>query len=139
MTSEMLEFADATVQVSALENVVYMRVSGLFSDDVALRMTHYLDGLIAKSPVSLIRVWDASGIPAGSFQLTTTCLGQLAQWARRVRTQHPGSLAYMVGSTPVSYGMARAYEAKAGLEETGIIVVHSLSELPPEVRQKLPA
>lgn len=138
MNKRTFEFDKAKADVSLIGNIVHIRVSGVYSDEVALKLIQYLEELIDGISDSLIRVWDASGIPEGSFQLSTTCIEQIAIWARKIKVKKPGSLAYMVGPSAISYGMARMYGMKAGLEETGVIVLRSIDELPPAIREHLP-
>ncbi len=138
MNKRTFEFDNAKADVSLIGNIVYIRVSGVYSDEVALKLIQYLEELINRISDSLIRVWDASGIPEGSFRLSTKCVEQIAIWARKIKAKKPGSVAYMVGPSAISYGMARMYEIKADLEETGVIVLRSIDELPSEIRKHLP-
>ena len=138
MNKETLDFVNARADVSVIGNLIYISVSGVYSDDVALKLITYLEELIDRIPDSPIRVWDVSNIPADSFQLSSQCVEQIAALDRKVRAKKPGSVAYMVGSSAISYGMARMYAIKADLEDTGVIVIRSISELPPEIREKLP-
>ena len=138
MNKERLDFVNASAEVSVIDNLIYIRVSGIYNDDVALKLIQYLENLIDRIPGSPIRVWDASGISEGSFQLSSKCIDQIATWARQVKAKKAGSVAYMVGSNAISYGMARMYGLKADLESTGVIVLRSLDELPPEIKEKLP-
>jgi hypothetical protein len=138
MNKETLEFDNARADVSLIDNLVYIRVSGVYTDEVALQLIQYLEELSDRRPDSLIRVWDASGISEGAFQLSTKCVEQIAAWARKITAGKPGSLAYMVGTSAISYGMARMYAIKSGLEETAVIVLRSIDELPPAIREKLP-
>ena len=134
---ETLRFANAVAEVSMIENLIFVRISGIYSDEVALKLVEYLDELIEGIPDSPIRVWDDSGVSAEGFQLSSQCVDTIAEWARQLKAKKPGSMAYMVGPTAISYGMARMYGLKAGLEEGGVVVLHSLDELPPEIREKL--
>ena len=138
MDKKTLEFRDASADVSVNGSLVYVRVSGVYSDDVALKLIRYLDELMDRIPDDLVRVWDASGIAPGAFQLSTQCIDEIAAWARQVKAKKPGSVAYMVGSSAISYGMARMYALRAGLETTGVVALRSIDELPPAIRAKLP-
>ena len=107
MTSETLEFGDASVKIAVIDNLIYVHVSGVYSDRVALKLLQHLDGLMDQIPENPIRVWDSSGILAESFQLSSQCVDGIAEWAKQVKVRKPGSMAYMVGSSNISYGMAR--------------------------------
>lgn len=138
MNKETFDFVNASADVSVIDNLIYISVSGIYTDDVALKLIKYLEELIGRIPDSPIRVWDASGVSAGSFQLSSQCVDKIAAWAKQLKTRKPGSVAYMVGANAVSYGMARMYAIKADLEGTGVIVLRSLDELPRAIRKKLP-
>jgi hypothetical protein len=138
MKRSTVEFGTARAVVTVNDNLVYIQVSGLYTDDVAMALLRHLDAVIDEIPDSLIRVWDASGIPADSFQLSSACIDRITEWARQVMARRPGSSAYMVGSTTISYGMARMYEMRADLEPTGVVVLRSLDELPGSIKEKLP-
>ena len=51
--------------------------------------------------------------------------------------KRPGSVVYMVATNDVSYGMTRMYQIISTLEENGVIVLRSIHELPPAIREKL--
>jgi hypothetical protein len=138
MNKVTLNFVNASADVSVIDNLIYISVSGIYTDEVALKLIQYLEELFVRIPDSPIRVWDASGVSAGAFQLSSQCIDKIATWGRQLKTKKPGSVAYMMGSNAVSYGMARMYGIKADLEGTGVIVLRSIDELPPAIKEKLP-
>lgn len=138
MNRETLDLGTATADVFTVDSVIYVHVSGVFDDRVAMGLLRHMDGLIDRIPGDPIRVWDASGIPTGAFRLTSEGIDAIADWSRRLKARRPGATAYMIGSTAVSYGMARMYQMKAGPETNAVTVLRSLDDLPPEVRAKIP-
>ena len=132
-----LEFDNAKLNVSLIDNLIYIRVSGVYTDEVALKLIQYLDELIDRIPDSHIRVWDGSGIAKEAYQLSTKCIQQIASWSRGILAKRPGSVVYMVATNDVSYGMTRMYQIISTLEENGVIVLRSIHELPPAIREKL--
>ncbi len=138
MDKTTLKFPNASAEVAVVDHVISVRVNGAYTDDVALALLRHLEPVIDQIPGDPVRVWDASKIPPDKFKLSNGCIDAIAQWARRLREKKPGSLAYMVGPTRISYGMSRMYEMKADLDPTGVVVVHSLDELPGEIRRRVP-
>ncbi len=138
MDKTTLNFPDASAEVVTVDNIIYVRVSGTYTDDVAMELIRYLEQIIERIAGDPVRVWDASGIAKTGFKLSGGCIDYLAQWARKIRAKKPGALAYMISPTQISYGMSRMYSIKAELEPTGVIVLHNLAELPDEIRGKLP-
>ena len=132
-----LEFDNAKLNVSLIDNLIYIRVSGVYSDEVALKLIQYLDELIERIPDSHIRVWDGRGIPKDAYLLSTKCIQQVASWSKGINDKRPGSVVYMVAPNDVSYGMTRMYQTMSNLEENGVIVLRSIEELPPAIREKL--
>ncbi len=137
MKRETLAFDDASADVTVIDNLIYFRISGVYNNEVALKLAQYLEKLISLIPESPIRVWDVRNVPAGAFQLSYCCIEQLSRWTRKIWEEKPGSLTYMVGSSTVSYGMARMYGIKTNLEGTAVFALRSTDELPAEIKEKL--
>lgn len=137
MLKNTLTFPHATVDITTIDNIIFLQVHGVYSDDVALQMTKHLDPLIDAIPQRPIRIWDASGIPAHEFQLTPACMEKLSKWAKAVHARKPDSMAYLIGFTPISFGMGRMHAMKSGLESQGVEVLKSFDELPADIRAKL--
>jgi hypothetical protein len=137
MIKQTFDFVKASADVSVSDNLIYIHVSGIFTDEVALRLIQYIEELMVQIPDNPIRVWDSNGIPSGSFQLSSQCIDQIAVWAKKLKAEKPDSVAYMVGESAVSYGMARMYGIKSGLEETGVIALRSMDELPSAIKETL--
>ena len=138
MEKTTLNFPDALAEVVTVDNIIYIRVSGIYTDAVAMELIRYLEPIIEQIPINPIRVWDASGIPTEGFKLSSECIDSIAQWGRKIKSKKTGSLAYMISPTWISYGMSRMYALKSGLESTGVIVIHNIDELPEEIRRRLP-
>ncbi len=137
MEKATLNFPAAAAEVVTAGNIIYIRVTGVYSDAVALDLIRYLDRIIERTPGDPIRVWDAGSIAPEGFKLSPECIDVIAQWARALRAKRPGSLAYMVSPTSISYGMSRMYAIKSDLDATGVITIHSLDDLPGEIQAKL--
>jgi hypothetical protein len=75
MEKTTLNFADASAEVVTMENLLYARVSGIFTDEVAMELIRFMKQIIAQIPAIPIRVWDANGVPAEGFKLSTQCNG----------------------------------------------------------------
>ena len=132
-----LEFDNAKLDVSLIDNLIYIHVSGVYRDELALKLIEYLDEVIDRIPDSHIRVWDGRGIPADAYLLSTKCIQQIASWSKGIKAKRPGSVVYMVATSDASYGMTRMYQIISNLEENGVIVLRSIDELPPTIREKL--
>lgn len=137
MKKTTLNFADASAEVVTIENLIYVPVFGIFTDAVAMELIRFMEPIIAQIPVIPIRVWDASGVPAMGFKLSSGCIDKIAEWERKIRSQKPDSLLYMIAPTLISYGMARMFQMKSDPQPSGIFVLNKTDELPAEVREKL--
>ena len=138
MKRSTLEFGPTRAVVTVNDKLIYIQVFGPYTDDVATALLVHLDAVIDEIPDSHLRVWDASGLPADAFRLSSACIDRITEWCRKVKARKPGSLAYMIGPTAISYGMARMYELKTNLEPNDVVVLRSLEELPGAIREKLP-
>jgi len=139
MSKTTLKFPDAIIEVTPIENLIYVRITGIYTDEVMLAMLAHIEPLIDALPSAHIRVMDASRVPAGSFRLSTQGTEQAIAWGLKVHARKPGSRSFLIGTTPVSYGMGRMYAMRSDLEAKGVEVLRSLDELPPEVRKLLPS
>lgn len=132
-----LTFPQTRVDLTTIDNIVFVQVFGVYNDEIVLRVLERLDPLLDAIPSNPIRVWDASGIPANAFNLTPACMEQISLWAQDVQVRRPDSMAYLIGFSPVSYGMGRMHAMKSELETKGMEVLKRFDELPPEIRAKL--
>jgi hypothetical protein len=133
-----LRFGESVVEITTVDEIIHLRVTGAYTDEMALAMLEQMDRLIEAMPGDPVRVWDASGIPADSFLLTSECIDAVARWAVTLKQRRPGSMAYMISPTLVSFGMARMYGMKSELEPEGVRVLRSVDELPAGIRERLP-
>jgi len=137
MKTEILQFSNSTVSITVIDNLIYIKVSGVYDDTLALTLIKHLDPLIDELSVDPIRVWDASDIPVGEFKLTGLCIKKISAWAKNIKFKRPDSKSFMIAPSPISFGMARMYESISNLDDTGVIVLHRLDELPASIREKI--
>ena len=138
MVTEILEFPDSSVSISVIDSLIYIKVYGAYDDAVALALIKHLDPIIDQLPEDPTRVWDASGIPGDRFTLTNACIQIIGEWADKVKIKKPGSKSYMLAPSAISFGMARMYGSTSNLDQSDIIVLHGLDELPLSIRVKIP-
>lgn len=69
MKRETLKIGDAIIDVTLIDNIIYMKTSNMFTDEAATEMTKYLGKIIEQIPHKPIRVWDASELPSEGFQV----------------------------------------------------------------------
>jgi len=139
MPTETLRFGEGTVQVTIIDNVIYVRVLHGYNDDMAIEMTRYLDKIIDHIPEKPIRIWDSSKLPAGSFKLSSQCVKFISDWSRGVKARKPGSRAYFIAKEPLIFGVSRMYQMQSSDEAMDVIVLKSIDELPHEIRSKIPS
>ena len=133
-----LNFPHISVEVATVDNIIYVRLSGTYTDEVALALIRHVEPIIEQIPANPVRVWDARGVPAGEFKLTSQCVDVIAKWAQEIKSKKPGSVAYLISPTEISFGMSRMYGIKSGLESTGIVALKDVHELPEAIRNRLP-
>jgi len=139
MVTETLTFGEGIVEVTVIDNVIYMRILHVYTDDMAMEMTHYLDKIIDRIPEKPIRIWDSSELPAGSFKLSGECVKSISDWSKGIKVRKPGSRAYFIAKDPLIFGISRMYEIQASDEAMDIMVLKSIDELPEEIRSKIPS
>jgi hypothetical protein len=134
-----LTFPDACVDIHALgDDLIYVRFTGVYTDEVLVKMMEALEPLVLAMPGPHVRVMDASAVPATCFRLSAAGTEKASEWGQQIHAKRPGSTSYLVGTTAVSYGMGRMYAMRSNLESKGVTVLQSLEDLPPEIRAKLP-
>jgi len=138
MSKLLLALPGTTIEITPLDRFFFTRVTGLWTDEVVLKVIEQLNPLIDAIPDSHIRVLDLSGIQPGGFLITAAIVERASSWARQVNERKPGSLSYLVSPTTLSFAMGRMYAMHANLEASGIAIIRSLDDLPPEIRAKLP-
>ncbi|MCW8129127.1 MAG: hypothetical protein KIS92_01975 [Planctomycetota bacterium] len=138
MNTITLDFERARIDIGVIEQIVYIRVFGVYTDDVAHALIARLDKLLEHFPGDPIRITDVRGVPADQFKLTAACIDRISKWGAQVKARYPNSIGYLIGHTALSYGMARMYALKTEVEPKNIVVLSSFEELPLEIRVKLP-
>ena len=71
MRQETLDFGEGSVEVTIIDNIIYMKALRSYTDDIALKMIHYLDAVIDQIPGPTIRIWDSRTIHPNNFHLTS--------------------------------------------------------------------
>ncbi|MDH4099285.1 MAG: hypothetical protein OEV28_01765 [Nitrospirota bacterium] len=138
MTSETLKFDKGIIEVTVVDNIIYMKVLHLYTDEMAIEMTRYLDKVFARISGNPVRVWDSSALSAESFKLSSQCVEQISNWSLRIKSQRPGSRVYFIAKESSIYGVSRMYALKAGNENMDVMVLRSIDELPQDIRAKIP-
>jgi hypothetical protein len=139
MATETLRFGEGTVEVTVNDNVIFMKTLGLYTDEMAMAMTRYLDRAIAAVPSNPVRIWDSSDLPAGSFRLSSECVKAISHWSRGIKEKRPGSKAYFIARDPLIFGVSRMYQLQAADENMDVIVLKRVEDLPPDLRARIPA
>ena len=138
MRQEVLHSNEGSVEITAVDNVIYMRVRGCHTDAMAFQMTQYLDKAMDQLSGPTIRVFDTRGILPDKFRLTSDCVQKIARWSKATSAKRPGSEAYFITEHPLLFGMARMYELQADDDKFHAFVLKSFDELPASIREKLP-
>ena len=137
MSKKTLKIANATVEISIKKNLVHISVSGEFTDEVLLKLTQYMDGIIDQIPGNPIQVWDTSGVPPQYLKITRQGIDETAESVRKMKRKRPESTIYFLSPTVVSFGMARKLDIESGLKEMGTVLIKSINDLPPAIKSKL--
>lgn len=138
MKRETLKISEAIIEVTIIDNIIYMKTLHMYTDDVAVEMTKYLDKIIDQIPHNPIRVWDASDLPSECFKLTSKCVNKIVNWSDKLKKTRPGSQAFFIASKPSIFGISRMYEMQASNDSMDVMVLKSIDELPQEIKNKLP-
>ncbi|MFZ5775963.1 MAG: hypothetical protein ACOY3Z_10825 [Thermodesulfobacteriota bacterium] len=137
MNKDILRFGDTEIEISRIDNIIFIQVFGCYTDEMALGLIQRVGQLIDAIPESSIRIWDGTGIPEEGYLLSSGCIDRVARWAEAIEAKKPGSTAYMIIPSLVSFGMSRMYALRADLEGSGVVVLRAVEELPQEIREKL--
>jgi hypothetical protein len=138
MSKKTLQIANATVEISIKKNLIHISILGEYTDEVLLKLTQYVDGIIDQIPGNPIQVWDTSGVPAQYLKLTRQGIDETAELVKRIKRKKPDSVIYFLSPTVVNFGMARKLDIESGLKEIGIVVIKSINDLPLAIKSKLP-
>ena len=137
MKRETVALKNGSVEIYKEGNLIYLDVFGEYTDEDAIAMTAYLDQYFASINGPTIRVWDSTNIPQEGFLLSAKGTDHIARWTHGVKKQWPDNVSCLIGPTPLQYGVSRMYQIKASQDESDVIVVRDISELPAEVRDSV--
>lgn len=137
MLHETLDFGEGEVEISIVDNIIYLKTLRLYTDAIAREMMRYLEKIIHTTPRSTIRVWDARSLSSDSFKLTGQCVQEAVAWSDKIKREKPGSKAYFITTEPLIFGTTRMYTIQADDKDMGFEVIRSIDELPDEIRKKL--
>ena len=138
METKNLTFGEGVVEVTIIDNIIYMKTLMLYTDEMAMEMTRYLDKIIDLIPSNLIRIWDSSHLPSECFKLTEQCVETIVRWSQGVKERSPDSRVYFIAQEPLIFGISRMYELQTNAETMNVTVLNSIDELPDDIRTKLP-
>jgi hypothetical protein len=137
MKKETIDLGHGRIEVHLDGNFVYLNVFGEYTDDDAIAMTQYLENLFTSMDGPIIRVWDGTNIPENGFKLTTESTERFAEWSYKVKQKWPDNVTYMIADAPVKYGISRMYAIRASMNNSDVIVVHSIDELPENIKERI--
>lgn len=135
---ETLKFGEWVVEVTLIDNIIYIKALNFFNDDIAIAITRYLDKIIEQIPDNPIRVWDSTCLSSGNFKVSIKCIQKIISWSQGIKSNKPGSKAYFIAPEPLIFGMSRMYELQASDETMVVHVIKSINELPIEIKEKIP-
>ena len=138
MDTKTLTFGESVVEVTVIDNIIYMKALNLFTNETIKEMTRHLDTIIDSIPANLIRIWDSSQISSERFKVTSQYIKTMTKWAQEVKERRPGSTVYFIAKEPAIYGSSRMYELRTRDEKMDVIVLKSIDELPDDISIKLP-
>ncbi len=138
MKKETLDFGEGSVEITIIDNIIYMKALRSYTDDIALKMIRYLDKIIDQIPQATIRIWDSRTIHPNNFHLTNDCVRRAADWSKSVNARKPGSKIYFLTSRSLLFGISRMHEMQASSDTLEISVLSDPDQLPAEIRMKIP-
>jgi hypothetical protein len=138
MKQETLDFGEGSVEITIIDNIIYMKTLRSYTDAIAMKMIHYLDNIIDQIPQATIRIWDSRNIHPNNFILTSGCVRRVAEWSKGVNAKKPGSQVYFITSRSVLFGISRMYQMQASNDKMEVVVLDNPDQLPAEIRKKIP-
>jgi len=135
---ETLDFGESSVEITIIDNIIYMKVLRSYTDEIALKMIRCLDKIIDQIPQATIRIWDSRTIHPNNFHLTTECVRRAAEWSKSVNVRKPGSKVYFLTSRSLIFGISRMFEMQASSEKMEVVVFIDPDQLPADIRGKIP-
>lgn len=137
MEKELIKFENSEIEVTKVDNIIYLNVVGEYTNMMAFKMTNYLENWMETIPKNPVRIWNAYDIPPELFKLTSDCVRALARWSAQMKLKRPDLMAYLIGPSDISFGMGRMHRAVSNIDENGISVIRSFDDLPDEIKVKL--
>jgi hypothetical protein len=138
MRHEKLDFDEGSVEVTVIDNIIYMKTLRSYTDAIATAMLHYLDPIIEQIPEPTIRIWDSRTIHPNNFHLTSSFVRRAAAWSKGINAKRPGSKVYFLTNRSLVFGISRMYEMQASTKHLEIVVLSDPDQLPVEIRKKIP-
>ena len=137
MKRETIVLGNGRIEVLIDGNLIYLNIFGEYTDDDVIALTKYLEKFFAEIDGPTIRVCDGTNIPEDGFKLTAKGTDKFAEWSRRIKKKWPDNVAYLIGDKPLKYGVSRMYAIKASSDDLSIIAVHSIDELPENIKERI--
>ena len=138
MKRQKLKFDECVIDSILVDNIIYLKTLGIYTDNVAIKMTKYLDDIFSQIPSPSIRIWDATDLPSECFKLSNECVKKIVGWSNKIKITNPGSQSFFIAPKPLIFGVSRMYELQAKDDKMDIKVLRSMDELPNEIREKIP-
>ena len=138
MKRQTLKFDDCVIESILVDNIIYLKTSGIYTDNAAIKMTKYLDDVFSQIPSPPIRIWDSTDLPSECFKLSKECVKKIVDWSNKIKIMKPGSQSYFIAPKPLIFGVSRMYELQASDDKMDVKVLRKMDELPKKIREKIP-
>ena len=137
MKRQTLKFDECVIESILVDNIIYLKTLGIYTDNVAIKMTEYLDDVFSQIPSPPIRIWDSTDLPSECFKLSNECVKNIVGWSNKIKIKKPGSKSFFIAPKPLIFGVSRMYEIQASDARMDVKVLRSIDELPDEIREKI--
>ena len=137
MKRETIDLKHGRLEVLIDGNFIYIKMFGEYTDNNAVAMTKYLENFFSEVGGSTIRVWDTTSLSKRGFKVTAKGIERFVEWSREITMKWPENVVYMVSNSPFKYGLSRMYELQASDINSSVIVVHSIDELPENIKNRI--
>lgn len=137
--SKALQLDSLHVELHVSGNLIYTRLSGVFTDAAVLLLLGHIEAEVDQIPGANIRILDAAALGPGDLRLTSQVVQEASSWSARIMKKRPGSVTYAVSGSAVAYGTARMYSLMAELYGSAVVPLRSISEVPVDVLERLAA
>ncbi|OGT31866.1 MAG: hypothetical protein A2W28_03540 [Gammaproteobacteria bacterium RBG_16_51_14] len=138
MKKKTLKFGEGIIEVTVIDNIIYIKALHFFNDDIVTETIRYIDKIIKQIPHNPIRVWDSTCLSSKTFKVTSECIQNVVNWSQGIKSNKPGSKAFFIAPEPLIFGISRMYELQASDEKMDVQVIKNIDELPIEIREKIP-